>query len=244
MEIELNLPLKMDLGVECSPKPTQTKDLQKLCTLDFSPDQEGEWVVWTFVCNEDVSEDDDGLYGLLIFLGHYPKKALAKARAREIALQVDVRVCISSLGRWVELNSKPQIKNSEIVCVDVEGNIVKLEDQKFEREKKLYKEQKDKQLKRIREQSSEDDPSHPSYYRKEWLKTIRAHQRMKALREEINNLQKIYERSCFNLFEHHSKYPEHDKEWLDRLKELDYSEDTLSNIEENYHFLKDKILQK
>jgi len=232
----------MDLGIECAPKPTRTEDLQKLCTLDFSPDQEGEWVLWTFVCNEDVSEDNDDLYGLLIFLGHYPKKGLAKARAREIALQSDVRVCISPLGRWVELHSKPQIENSEIVCVDIEGNIVKLEDQKFEREEKLYKEQKTKQLARVKEQSAEDDASHPSYYRKEWLKTIRAHQRLQALKEEINTLQKVYEKSCFNLSEHHALFPEHDGVWLERLKELDYSEDTLSFITENYKFLRDKIL--
>jgi len=232
----------MDLGIECAPKPTRTEDLQKLCTLDFSPDQEGEWVLWTFVYNEDVSEDNDDLYGLLIFLGHYPKKGLAKARAREIALQSDVRVCISPLGRWVELHSKPQIENSEIVYVDIEGNIVKLEDQKFEREEKLYKEQKTKQLARVKEQSAEDDASHPSYYRKEWLKTIRAHQRLQALKEEINTLQKVYEKSCFNLSEHHALFPEHDGVWLERLKELDYSEDTLSFITENYKFLRDKIL--
>jgi len=147
----------MEIGIDCVPKPTRTENLQKLCTLDLPEDQEGDWIVYTYVCNEGVSvsvSEGDDLYGLFICLGHYPKKALARKYAREVALKTDTNVCILQLGRWGELNSKPKIENSEIICTDVEGNIIKLEDQSFKREEKLYEESRRKQTLRNQERLS------------------------------------------------------------------------------------------
>lgn len=144
----------MEPGIESTPKPTPTSDLEKLVTLKHPPEQEGDWIVYSFAGNKDVKEEEgDDLYGLLIYLGHYPKRSLAASRAREITAKTGTKVHISLLGRWVELHSRPQIEHSEVVCADIEGNIIRIQDQEFTREKELYEKQRQKERDYLRSQN-------------------------------------------------------------------------------------------
>jgi len=233
----------MEVGIDCVPRPTKTENLKKLCMWKLPEEQEGDWVVYTYVCNEDISKEDD-FYGLFICLGHYPKKALARKYARKISLETDNNVCILQLGRWGELNSKPKVENSEIVCTDTDGKVVKLQDQVFEKEEKLYEKTRRKQIRRNQEQYFEEDPTHISYYRREWLKVIRANERLEKLEKEKKHLQEIYEKSSLNIRNHYNLYPEHDEKWIKELGELDYHKNTITYISENYKLLRNKVLSK
>lgn len=143
--------IQMEPGIESTPLPTPKSNLERLVTLSHPPDQEGDWMVYAFAGNKDVKEEEgDDLYGLLIYLGHYPKRSLAVSRAREITAQTGAKVHISLLGRWVELHSRPVIEQSEVVCTDLEGNIIRMQDQEFTREKELYERQLQKEKDRLR----------------------------------------------------------------------------------------------
>lgn len=237
----------MEPGIRYTERPSRNKvnPLKTLCKLTPPKGQEGYWVVYSYVLNDDVCKADgklDNLYGLLIFMGCHANRELATKRAKYLTQTTGNRMGIVQLCRWSELKRVSDTEHTVMVHTDTKGKLVKFEDQEFKRQQEQYQKQYEKEQSLVKEQNAETDPSSISYYKHQWLLTIRNYARIQKLKHDLFQAEETYGKRVELVRNHCASFPEHDRDWLRHLQSAGYTDAQIEVIENAYRTLRGDVL--
>jgi len=129
-----------------------------------------------------------------------------------------------------------------LIKQDIEGKLVEFENQEFERQQEIYAKKYKEEKSILKEQEKEIDPDDISHYKHQWLLTIQNYARIKMLEKKLTTAREIYQKRVQKIQSHYQKHPEHDKEWLNYLSKIDYTEAQIECIRNGYENLKQEIL--
>jgi len=237
----------MEPAVSYTKKPSRTtvNSLKALCQLAPPDGQEGSWGVYSYVLNRDIVGEDgnpDNLYGLFILLGLYPNQERAEKRAEHITKTTGSKACAVKLCRWAELKEISDSEHTTVIKQDTEGKLVEFENQEFKRQQEIYARKYEEEKSILQEQEKELDPDDISYYKQQWLLTLQNYTRVKMMEKKLAAAQEAYQKRVKNIQLHYQEHPEHDKEWLDYLSEVNYTEAQIECIKKGYEDLRQEII--
>lgn len=237
----------MEPGIKYTERPSRSKinPLKTLCRIEPPRGQEGYWVVYSYVLNDDICKEGgepDNLYGLLIFMGCYANRELATKRAEHLTQTTGNRMGIVQLCRWSELKRVPDADHTVMIHTDTKGKLIKFEDQEFRRQQEQYQKQYEKEQTLLKEQNAETDPSSISYYKQQWLLAIRNYARVQKLKRDLSQAEEAYSKRVELIRNHYTTFPDHDRDWLRHLQSTGYTDAQIEVVENAYKTLKSEIL--
>ena len=235
------------LAISYTKKPSRAtvNSLKALCKLAPPDGQEGSWGVYSYVLNRDICKEDghpDNLYGLFILLGVFPNQSRAEKRAEFITQSTGSRTCAVQLCRWTELREVPDSEHTTVIKQDANGKLVEFENQEFKKQQESYAKKYEEEQSILQEQEKELDPDDISYYKQQWLLTLQNYARLRMAEKKLEATKKSYEKRVQKIQEHYRCHPEHDREWLNYLSEIDYTDSQIECIRSGYEDLRVDIL--
>lgn len=237
----------MEPGIKYTERPSRSKinSLKTLCEIVPPRGQEGYWVVYSYVLNDDICKkygEPDNLYGLLIFMGCYANRELATKKAEYLTQTTGNKMGIVRLCRWSELKRVPDADHTVMIHTDTKGKLIKFEDQEFRRQQEHYQKQYEKEQSLLEEQNAETDSTSIAYYKQQWLLTIRNYARIQKLKRDLSQAEEAYSKRVELIRNHHSAFPDHDRDWLHHLQSTGYTDAQIEVVENAYKTLKSEIL--
>ena len=236
-------------GISYTKRPTHenVNSLKSLCQLAPPKGQENDWVVCGFALNQAICRKDltpDNEYGLFILLGYYPTEVLARKRAEHITKTTGARVCITKFCHWAEWKLLSDSEYTTMIKEDVGGKLAEYDEQEFRRQQEKYKKKYEEEKAILHEQEKEVDPEDIAHYKQQWILAIQNFARLKMYHKKVASIEETYQHHIQKIRNHYTRHPNHDEEWLEYLKDLDYTEAQIECIQNAYFDLRKEILEE
>lgn len=234
------------IACEEAPKPTMINGMFNIMKLPF----ENKWHVIAYAINKDIVDSNgniDSLRAMIAPMGSYKTEDEAMKETEKIIEKTGHHAFkIIKSGIFAEISTEPDSQIISTVTVDMQGKILKIENEEFEKQKKLY----DKKLlyeKEIMEECQlECDPNSIEHYKRSAYLVTKHYMAYLELKNESEKMYKNYELRKKVLKEHLKNHPEHEAEFLPYFKNKLESRgeiDIYNKIENVYNEYKELFFQ-
>lgn len=238
----------MEEFVNSKPKPVLLSALQK--TIQLNAPRGQEWCIFTYALNRDMITPEGTVekdYGVIIPLGSYGDYEQAVKKAKKIIETTgNEMVMVARYACAVKLTTEQDVRVVEKVNVDTKGKLVKLDRERYEKDKEIYEESTRRERELMEEINNECDIEHIEYFKRQCYMAIKYEANIKHKREEMENSIKEYEKIKNELIRLNESHPEYKNEWLEMLKGrlVERGESELYKaVEEGYNRIKDELFE-
>ncbi len=204
--------------------------LKKLVALQ--PLTGKEWYVYSFVLNNDSSDE---LKGLFFILGCFATYQQALNHLHYLIEETGVKKL--GIARYSAAICLQHTTDSVEIVVDTKDKLIKFDNQQFNDEKKRAEEKRLRDEEMLEECEKECDESTIEHLKRNIYLTLKHHSLIEDYQQKISQLNKVLETRKAIVTNHLKLYPEHEQQILPYLKEKLVrrgEEDLYHHIEELY----------
>lgn len=201
-----------------SPVPTLLKSMQKI--MQSPLELAANWMVLAYAINKDVVQPDgtlDDLRAVIFPLGSFVTEQAATAHAMKIMEETGhPYIKVVHYGQPAPITTKPA--DAITVAVDLKGKIIDMEKQEFNEQKKLYEDRQKAEQELMLEVDNELDNNHWEHFKRAVFLALQNYTDYLRSQKQMENFLIKYKQHRVILNAHYQQYPEHEKEFLPRLK--------------------------
>ena len=208
------------LYTEEKPAPTLVRSMQKIMQLPLERGM--EWQVFAYCINKDIIGKDntiDDLRAVIFPLGCFPTQDLACTHAKKIMEQTGhPHIQVVQYGYPAKITTKPDVDVVQDVAVDMKGKIMKMEDETYEEQKRVFEDRQVFEKELMEECDAELDKNHIEHFKMNAYRALKHYTEYLNLQKQGEKLFQQYEMRKRVVMEHYKDHPEHEKEFLPMLK--------------------------
>jgi hypothetical protein len=237
----------MNIGSESIPPPSKIEGLQAITKL--RPLSGCKYCVYTFALNQDIIDKDgkvDDFRGLFFILGTFDTKKEAEYHVKNLIIKTKhSEFYISEYGKPIRIETQIDSSNISKIYIDTDNKIKQLETEQYIKDKELYEKRMKLEKDVMQEAENEFNPDHIDHFQRQCYLAIKNRTTYETHKQNMEKSLNNYEKNVKLIREHYTKHPNHEKEWLSKLKEklTERGELPLYNlIESGYEKYRDEIL--
>jgi len=209
------------MSINSIPPPKKEEGLQNIIKLP--PIKRCLWNVFAYALNRDMIKHNgqlDDLHAMVFMLGSFDTKEKADKHIEELTLKTGHSGFYRAYyGSPVPLTTKPDPITTSIINVDTKGQLIKLENDQYKRDKEVYDKHQKLELELKQEADLEDDVDHLEYFKRQFTVAIKNKVKLEAWKKELQTASDDYKKREIAVRKHYTKHPENEEKWLPYLKE-------------------------
>lgn len=234
-------------GVETIPPPSKIEGLQAITKL--RPITGCKYCVYTYALNKDIINSDgkvDDFRGMFFIVGCFDSKKEAEDHIKDLIIKTKhSNFYISEYGKPIRIETNIDSSNISKIYVDNNNKIKEMENEKYKQDKEFYEKQIKLGQDINKECEDECDLNHIEHFKRQCYLCIKNKTMYETHKKNMETSLENYKKREILVREHYEKHPEHEKQWLEYLKEKlqERGELALYNtIEKGYEQYRDEIL--
>ncbi|MEM4260084.1 MAG: hypothetical protein QXG00_02510 [Candidatus Woesearchaeota archaeon] len=211
--------------------------------------QKSDWFVFAFALNKDIIKDDgslDELYGVIVPLKSFNNQKEAENYAKNVIVETGhPGVIVCRYGIPIPLTVKFNPKTVVDIPIDTYGRLVELESSYYKKEKEQLEKQEKIKDEILKESEEETNPNSIEYFKRQCYLAIKSYSNYCFHEHEFKVALENYNKHKLIIRKHYNQYPEHEKEWLNYLKNKLIQRGELSlynSIENAYRSIRNDLL--
>lgn len=207
-----------DTANSLAPAPTLLTYLQNLITS--RPPPGCEWGVFAYVTTADsIDNINNNTKALVFLLGSFATEKLAETHAKYIIQTTGYpKPVIAKYGLAIPITNVINTTIITNVPVDLKGTLIQMENEEYEKQKRLYQQKQKIEQNLLEEQERETDHTTQEFYNINMYKMLKQHILLLEHQKQCDKLAKQIIEQKQIIHNHIRDYPKHVDDFLPSLK--------------------------